>query len=218
MRPKILMLMGGGTNVGIFEMQTRKLATLLSPDFDLVYIEAPLDSGPGLGVLPIFEGAGPFKTWIRDEPLGAEKMDWEQLDDLYARFHAKGPFAGIVSFSQGAKAALHLIRRLEKEGNEGALRFIVAICATCPYQGITDPEDPRAPLFQESLARGRAELESIHVIADSDPLRKQSEALVQFFDEHNRKVVRFKGGHHMPQEDSVNKLLAQYIMYAYQGM
>ncbi len=273
MRPKILCLHGSGTNAAIFAVQSRKLAALLAPHFDLVYVDAPLECGPGPGVLPFFEGAGPFRRWLFDERPGdlspsadaagdernrgeggeRERVDLhpaESMDFLLATYRSKGPFVGVLAFSQGAKAGMLLLRRVQEERAKPNARpagrgervltlpdFMVAVCGTAPFQGVGYRDDEgngdgdgdlasaerawneeRRRGFKESLAKGVVNVESIHVIGERDPWRPESEALVEFFDADNRRVIRFDGEHQMPVDYGVNTLLANLMVSAYEGL
>ncbi|KAK3368765.1 serine hydrolase FSH [Podospora didyma] len=210
-QPKLLFLHGGGTNANIFRVQSRRLAALLKPHFELVYLNAILESRAGPGVLAFFEDAGPYREWLRDLIPGAEDADesTNSLDHLVTAFRRKGPFVGIVAFSQGAKMAVHLLRRLEAEKKGRRTEFVVAICGTVPY--FFDDGGVR----NEMLA---VKTESVHVMGDNDPYRLQSEKLVDCFDPESRRVVRFKGGHLMPGDESINKLLLNIILHAYDDM
>jgi len=227
MQPKILCLHGGGTSAQIFNLQARKLVQLLKPHFDLVFPDGFLECDAGPGVLPIFKGCEPFRQWLHDTPGGPEpeEADWSSgvgrlAEDVLDR---QGPFVGVIGFSQGAKAAMHLLRFLEKrEVTEGVLnpvRFAVLVCGTVPFQGVKGPHDARVQAHKESLGLGTVKTPSIHAIADDDPWRPESEALVEFFDGQSRRlVVRFRGGHYMPKDDAVNGTIVDFIQEEYDGM
>ncbi|KXX76090.1 Esterase LovG [Madurella mycetomatis] len=216
MPPKILFLHGSGTNAAIFRVQSRKLAALLSPHFELVYLDAFLPCAPGPGVLPFFEGSEPYLKWLCDSTPQDEARYWgdhasagaggsASLERLVAEYKRLGPFVGVVGFSQGAKAGMYLLRRLEELSKGGldaiGMRFFLAVCGTAR------PRDGAVP----SVA-----VESIHVIGDVDPWKEASETLVGYFEAASRKVVRFKEGHHMPAEDGVNKFVAELVIAAYE--
>lgn len=168
-------------------------------------------------MLPFFEGSEPYLKWLCDSTPQDEARYWGDrasagaggsagLDGLVAEYQRRGPFVGVVGFSQGAKAGLYLLRRLEELGEGGldafGLRFFLAVCGTAR---------PRDSAAVPSVA-----VESIHVIGDVDPWKEASETLVGYFGAASRKVVRFKGGHHMPVEDGVNKFIAELVIAAYE--
>ncbi|KAK4187503.1 serine hydrolase FSH [Podospora australis] len=216
-KPKILCLHGAGTNATIFRIQNRYLSSLLSPHFELVYIEGfhPCPAGPG--VLPFFEGIEPYYKWLPDtnilnsSPGALENLDgngkvvvqeslhWEDLPRLVSEYNKQGEVVGILGFSQGAKVGFHLARYLQRH-QPGKIKFFVAICGTSPFQGVgavSPPEeetDPRAELVQQSLTGdakaglGRVKgVMNIHVIGAQDKWRKESEGLVEFFEKDDHK-------------------------------
>lgn len=220
MRPKILMIHGGGTTPDIFRIQARKLDAALSQFFDLHYVTAPIECPAGPGVLPFFAGMDPFLKWMHDQPPDLEDLDtFPALDDMLQVFHTEGPFDGIVAFSQGAKATLHLLRHLERErGGDRAVDFVITVCPTCPFQGIKDPKDRRSPYAKACLELGKVQAESIHVLASGDPYNYESESMIEFFEPSARKVFRIEGGHHMPMDDGFNRKLAAMAARIYNGI
>ena len=69
--------------------QFAKLEYALNNRFQLVYLEAPLDSAPGPGVLPYFENCGPYSCWVSDDKtLSADEKRREE-DDLRGESHRR---------------------------------------------------------------------------------------------------------------------------------
>ncbi|OAX78113.1 hypothetical protein ACJ72_07582 [Emergomyces africanus] len=62
--PSILCLHGSGTSAAIFKTQTIRLRRELQHRFSFVFINAPFETDPGPGVLPVFAEAGPYYTWV----------------------------------------------------------------------------------------------------------------------------------------------------------
>ncbi|KAI1266035.1 serine hydrolase FSH [Xylariaceae sp. FL1019] len=204
MPPKILCLHGGGTSADIFRIQAIRLSRLLKSHFELVYADGFLESGPGPGVLPFFEGMEPYKQWIRDKDGDEEEQPWSGLPRLIEIFNRDGPFVGIIGFSQGAKVATHLLRWLEQRGNQ--LDFAALFSGTVPLrQKIGTPEWPE-------LVKPTIITRSVHVIGEDDTYRNQNEALVDHYDKPSRVVIRFPGGHHMPTQPEINERLAKLLI------
>ncbi|KAI3401834.1 hypothetical protein diail_8212 [Diaporthe ilicicola] len=63
-KPVLLLLHGAGSSAAIFRIQTHFLAKALSPYFDLIYVDAPLRSAPGPGILPYFQGMEAYYRWF----------------------------------------------------------------------------------------------------------------------------------------------------------
>ncbi|EEH03892.1 conserved hypothetical protein [Histoplasma capsulatum G186AR] len=62
--PSILCLHGSGTSAAIFKIQTIRLRRELQHRFSFVFIDAPFQTDPDPGVLPVFADAGPYFTWV----------------------------------------------------------------------------------------------------------------------------------------------------------
>ncbi|KAI1123287.1 serine hydrolase FSH [Nemania abortiva] len=203
MPPKILCLHGSGTSADIFRIQAIRLGRLLQPHFELVYVDGFIDTGAGPGVLPFFEGMEPYKRWLTDKD-GQEERPWSDLPKLVEVFNRNGPFVGIIGFSQGAKAATHLIRWLEQRGQQ--LDFAALFGGTVPFR-LEVGGERWAELIKPTIIT-----RSIHVIGDDDPWRSESEALMDHYDKLSRSLIRFKGGHHMPVDPAINEELAKLII------
>ncbi|KAI0412244.1 serine hydrolase FSH [Xylaria grammica] len=203
MPPKILCLHGSGTSAAIFRIQAIRLSRILQAHFELVYVDGFIDTPPGPGVLPFFEGMEPYKRWLTDKD-GHEERPWPDLDKLVELFNRNGPFVGIIAFSQGAKAATHLIRWLEQRGQQ--LDFAALFGGTVPFRLKVGTEEWAELVKPTIITR------SIHVIGDDDPWRSESEALMEHYDKPSRSLIRFKGGHHMPVDPDINEKLAKLII------
>ncbi|KAI3321757.1 serine hydrolase FSH [Xylariaceae sp. AK1471] len=203
MLPKIFCLHGSGTSATIFRIQAIRLSRILQPHFELVYVDGFIDTPPGPGVLPFFEGMEPYKRWLTDK-VGHEERPWSDLDKLVELFNRNGPFVGIIAFSQGAKAATHLLRWLEQRGQQ--LYFAALFGGTVPFRLAAGTEEWAELIKPTIITR------SIHVIGDDDPWRSESEALMDHYDKTSRSLIRFKGGHHMPVDPDVNDKLAKLII------
>jgi hypothetical protein len=62
--PRILCLHGGGVSGQIFRIQTARLRNALRDHFTFFFVDAPFPAEPGPGVLPFFEGCGPYYKWV----------------------------------------------------------------------------------------------------------------------------------------------------------
>ncbi|KAF2969145.1 hypothetical protein GQX73_g4382 [Xylaria multiplex] len=203
MPPKILCLHGSGTSAAIFRIQAIRLSRILQSHFELVYVDGFIDTPPGPGVLPFFEGMEPYKRWLTDKD-GHEENPWPDLGKLVELFNRNGPFVGIIAFSQGAKAATYLLRWLEQRGQQ--LDFAALFGGTVPFRLKIGTEEWAELIKPTIITR------SIHVIGDDDPWRSESEALMEHYDKPTQSLIRFKGGHHMPVDPDINDKLAKLII------
>jgi len=123
---------------------------------------APFNSNAGPGVLPFFDGCGPFATWLpRSQDLTPEDIEAVRLgtltpthtlptevegliDSTIQKIHsAGGRVVGLIGFSQGARVVAGVLRGLElrqalgsKAGEQGAwvdsMQFGVTVCGSWP--------------------------------------------------------------------------------------
>ncbi|KAF2114471.1 serine hydrolase FSH [Lophiotrema nucula] len=156
-KPTILTFHGSGSNSTVHTVQLARLGRLLKPHFDLLTLEAPFPSAAGPGVLPFFEGCGPFKRWIppsekvsfdgikKGEASGAMLKEVEDLikqtvEDVRRK---GGRVVGVVGFSQGTRVVAGLLKgseirkRLAGDGDgEGVnwcdFAFAVSVCGSYP--------------------------------------------------------------------------------------
>lgn len=147
------------------------------------------------------------------------------LSRLMEEIKGLGNVVGVVGFSMGAKVGMEVVRRLQAEGDDGRVKFFLACCGTVPFQGGDETarkagrkeSEGRDEAFKDNLAKGVVKAESMHLIGEGDPWRAESERLVEFFAEEKRRVVRFRGEHHMPVDDAVNRQVVRIMLAACKG-
>lgn len=206
-RPRLLCLHGGGSSAAIFQIQIRKLQHILKEQFDFVFVNGPIESSAGPGVLPIFEGCGPYYRWVRDNSqLTTEEQFQEQEGALaYLRtfIEEQGPFAGIVGFSQGARVASGLLLEEQaKQEFQGLPLFGIFICGTYP------------PLHQNSDQA--ITLPTVHACGLRDPWRGEGEALYKHCAGNSDKsLMKFPGSHAPPLKTEDMYKLAAIILATY---
>ncbi|KAK2737578.1 hypothetical protein FQN55_001008 [Onygenales sp. PD_40] len=79
--PAILCLHGAGTSSEILHIQTIRLRRELSDRFSFVFVDAPFETEPGPGVLPVFADVGPYYTWVDPRPSSPPPRSSERRDD-----------------------------------------------------------------------------------------------------------------------------------------
>ncbi|KAI8936694.1 hypothetical protein NX059_007086 [Plenodomus lindquistii] len=156
-KPTLLAFHGSGSNATVHAVQLARLMRVIKSQFNVEILEAPFPSPAGPGVLPFFDGCGPFKRWLppsekvtlEDMRLGrATHTLAPEVEDLIrstiTRVTSSGsPVVGLIGFSQGTKVVAGLLRGLEirralgdKAGEVGqwldTLRFGVSICGSYP--------------------------------------------------------------------------------------
>lgn len=157
--PTILAFHGSGSNSTIHTIQLARLTRFLRPHFDLESLTGPIESAAGPGILPFFEGCGPYYRWLppteavsasvtRDASMTSLHMGGDVVSMIKGeveKVRAKGgKVVGVVGFSQGTRVVAGLLKgrqvqgELAKEGKgEGLewladIRFGLSVCSSFP--------------------------------------------------------------------------------------
>lgn len=217
--PVIICLHGGGTNSTIFNVQTIRLQRALTSYFDLVFLDAPFASPAGPGVLPFFEGCGPFYRWgnhgspdLSDETRRKIRDRIEEVEKGKGDFEKKGKreVVGVLGFSQGGRCAAGLV--LEQQlGVESPLnsfkgfKFGVFLNSTSP------------PLVSASLTdeerKEKVRLRGVHIIGSEDPWRDEGFKLwKEHFEEESSVLEELECGHRLPvKEEDTQKIVKEIV-------
>ncbi|MCJ1314369.1 hypothetical protein MMC25_008051 [Agyrium rufum] len=236
--PKILCLHGAGTSAAIMRIQAIRLINLLRPNFEFVFLDGPLESVPGPGVLPVFEGFGPYKRWMTNvEEQSADALVEERikvLEMVKDAVERNGPFVGIFGFSQGARISCGLLL-LQQESKEPLTNFQFGILAGAPVppadflslpanrNNLREPLVIYDPLFelwgtsqydyQPPDPRTRLRIPTLHVHGLSDPwLERQRLLLHTICDPRSARVYEFQGGHRLPAMKGNNDMLSKLFI------
>lgn len=215
--PCLLCLHGGGTSATIFSIQTGRLRRALAKHFRFVFVDGPFECPAGPGVLPFFEGMGPYRRWISE--AGDEEG---KVRPLLQKTMAEdgGNFVGVLGFSQGARLALGLLHE-KQEGHPEALNnfgFGVFICGTYPPLGMGSEMFPVTPTAQfesqywDGKHEGIINVPSVHVIGDRDPYSHKSRLLARCSEPSSATVMEFSMGHHLPTSPADTQRLADKIV------
>lgn len=221
--PRILCFHGGGTSALIFSFQTRKLQHALRSHFHLVFVNAPVESEPGPGVVPVFESAGPFFQWIARN----EEDDGRVRLILQRELHKQdgGPVVGVLGFSQGTRVAAGLLQEQElTHAVAPNLRFGVFLNgAYPPMRQLSNPSTVFPPTTYSIVSdwddrhEARIHLPSVHVHGKSDVYLKRGQLLARCFDPSTATILEFENGHHLPVSDDDTKTLADEILRIYRN-
>lgn len=157
---------------------------------------APIESDAGPGILPFFDGCGPFYRWV----LPTDKIDAStappsrpMLPEVSSLIHAAvtraqargSPVVGAIGFSQGTRVvagllkATQIYRELAKEGKAQGLewldfRFGLSVCSSFPP--LVLPEAVREAVEKagweaerrEEVMGGRIRVPALHVLGAQD--------------------------------------------------
>ncbi|KAI4194982.1 MAG: hypothetical protein LQ346_003561 [Caloplaca aetnensis] len=215
--PCLLCLHGGGTSAAIFSIQTGRLRRALAKHFRFVFVDGPFECPAGPGVLPFFQGMGPYRRWISED--GDEEG---KVRPLLQKTMADdgGTFVGVLGFSQGARLALGLLHEKQEKHPEAldSFGFGVFICGTYPPLGMGSALFPVTPAAQFESQYWDAKHEriidvpSIHVIGQRDPYARKSRLLARCSEPESATVMEFGMGHHLPTAPAETQRLAERMV------
>ncbi|KAF2183164.1 citrinin biosynthesis oxidoreductase-like protein CtnB [Zopfia rhizophila CBS 207.26] len=149
----LLAFHGSGSNGTVHTVQLARLARHLKPYFNIVSCEAPFPSAAGPGVLPFFDGCGPFKRWIPphekhtseriknggvsgDMSPEVESLIKSTVQDVR---QSGSRVVGLIGFSQGTRVVAGLLKGAEIRQKLGRqeedwldFRFALSVCGSYP--------------------------------------------------------------------------------------
>ncbi|KAF1968253.1 hypothetical protein BU23DRAFT_514983 [Bimuria novae-zelandiae CBS 107.79] len=125
-KPTLLAFHGSGSNSTIHTVQLARLARFLRPHFEIESLSAPIPSSPGPGILPFFEGCGPYYRWIPpNDALAAATatpgtgpanapttlaLQTLLIDTVTRITSSGGKVVGLLGFSQGTRVVVGLLK------------------------------------------------------------------------------------------------------------
>lgn len=238
--PRLLCLHGGGTNALIFHAQCRAIRARLDKTFRFVFINAPYFSHPGPDVESVYAEWIPFRSWKRpgyafdndsSQFSFTDEEEIEKIDQCLAtamnrddEAGGRGPWVGLLGFSQGANMAASLLRRQQtrkKDAQLGAptaavleanFRFAVLMAGCGPLLWM------RYDVTGDELEREKYErlyLPTLHVHGLRDERIAKHRELVQFCRADTARVLEWDGDHRIPIKSAdVAKLVDGIILTA----
>jgi predicted esterase len=205
-KPTLIAFHGSGSNATIHTVQLARLNRILKDHFTVESLEAPFPSPAGPGILPFFDGCGPFARWLPpSEKVTVEIMktgtstsemskDVERLvRDTVQRIHTNGGrVVGLIGFSQGTKVVAGLLRasQIRKElGSKGedwlaSFQFALSVCESYPPP-LLPPSLLKLPELAGKNDEEKGELLSkkiavpvLHIMGEQDEWKWAGEALI----------------------------------------
>ncbi|KAL8674453.1 MAG: hypothetical protein Q9168_001118 [Polycauliona sp. 1 TL-2023] len=220
--PCLLCLHGGGTSAHIFAIQLGRLQRALSKHFRFVFVDGPFECPAGPGVLPFFEGMGPYRRWINKDGCDEDKvrplLRQRMADD-------GGTFVGVLGFSQGARLALGLLHEKQQNRPDAFHRFGfgVFICGTYPPLGLSSSLFPVTPTAQfesqywEQQHERILNIPTVHVMGSKDPFLYKSRLLARCSEPASTTVMEFAMGHALPAVAADTQRLANKVVALYEN-
>jgi hypothetical protein len=196
---------------------------------------APFTCPAGPGILPFFDGCGPFKRWLPpSEQITLEVMrlgtssaamspEVESLvRSTVLRIQASGGrVVGLIGFSQGTKVVAGLLRASEYRREHGIqdkatqwcdFDLALSVCASYP-----------PPVFPSFLPENEREKRKIttptfHVQGKQDEWNWAGKGMIEkYYDigEGKSKVIELDMGHHYPVAVEESEMIAEWMLATY---
>ncbi|KAF2637216.1 hypothetical protein P280DRAFT_112099 [Massarina eburnea CBS 473.64] len=239
-KPTILAFHGSGSNATIHTIQMARLSRILRPHFDIISLEAPFPSPAGPGILPFFEGCGPYYRWlppsekltIADMRSGAGSSSLPPsvatlVHSTVTTVTAKGGrVVGLLGFSQGTRVVAGLLKGAEIAREKGGeveglewcdFAFGISVCGSYPPPLI--PESAKSVLAENPDAEKEAlgakiKIPTLHVLGNQDEWEWASKLLIEgHYDVGGgSELVSLDIGHHYPVKPEDSQRIADWVL------
>ncbi|KAL9622618.1 MAG: hypothetical protein Q9160_003115 [Pyrenula sp. 1 TL-2023] len=217
-KPALLCFHGAGSSATIAKFQAARLRRELREDFEFLFVDAPIPSIPGPGILPIFADAGPFYVWFSTSKKQRD-IEVGQIHDTIKSVINQNPQAnivGVMAFSQGAIASALLILQ-QQQGDASwlpAMHFGVFICPDFNEESM---HYARRPAIEDVEKDVIVKIPSVHLHGLRDPYLESSRKMMKsHFDMSRTDKMEFEGAHQFPNTPKDCTKAANLIRVAYQ--
>lgn len=220
-KPVMVMLHGSGSSGTILGIQSHFIVKELSKSFDLFFLDGPIRSAPGPGVLPLFADMPGYYRWL--QPACAQTSPTMRLAELFdvSRHietqlleHGIDPpeVEAMLGFSQGALTAMALLgMRHVGQSVFQNLRFCVSIGGgTTGNEAQLDGIENMISMASNLSGRddGKFPGYMVHAIGVKDLWYADSRRLASMSPEEKSIKLDYRDGHVMPRQKlDVIKLL-----------
>ncbi|KAF2628038.1 hypothetical protein BU25DRAFT_457907 [Macroventuria anomochaeta] len=206
-KPTLLAFHGSGSNATIHTVQLARLNRILKDHYNVESLEAPFPSPPGPGILPFFDGCGPFARWlppsekvtieIMKSGTSTDQMSKEVehlVRDTVNRINTNGgKVVGLIGFSQGTKIVAGLLRgsqirrELGSRGEEwlSSFHFALSVCGSYPPP-LLPPSVLKLPEFASKAEEDKNKLLTekigapvLHVQGEQDEWKWAGDGLIE---------------------------------------
>ncbi|KAF1832191.1 hypothetical protein BDW02DRAFT_503565 [Decorospora gaudefroyi] len=234
-KPTILAFHGSGSNATIHTVQLARLMRVLRPHFNVESLEAPFDSQAGPGILPFFDGCGPFKRWLpstvtlEEMRSGTSTSDMapevEKLvrDAVYKIRGQGGRVVGLIGFSQGTKIVAGLLAASQALMGKLAATGTATGSDWCAFAfGISICGSYAPPLFPPSilgsgtaLSGEKIRIPCLHVQGLQDQWKWAGQGLIEgwyLVGEGGSVVKEWDMGHFYPVRGEENEEIGRWVL------
>ncbi|KAL3465213.1 serine hydrolase FSH [Aspergillus heterothallicus] len=227
--PLIACFHGSGSNASIYEIQCSFLTSLLSDTFRLEFFEGPFTRPAGPGVLPAFEGYGPYKSWFDTE--GSNKGDgsgfgnggedgvrrvWGLMEERLKerRREEQEEWVGVMGFSQGSRVAGGLLLDQQRRGVGGLDGEIEVRFGVCCMGGGAPMEAETGLKMENPDTVVRIPTLHLHGLKD-EYLSLGRDQLARHYDSKTASLYEINYHHAMPWVKAESEELARRIKELY---
>ncbi|KAH7082228.1 hypothetical protein FB567DRAFT_100934 [Paraphoma chrysanthemicola] len=241
-KPTLLAFHGSGSNATVHRVQLARLMRVTNPYFEIEVLEAPFPSPAGPGVLPFFDGCGPFKRWLPPtEKVSVETMrnggstsgmpvEVETLvRETVLRIQSEGgKVIGLIGFSQGTKIVAGLLRATQLRHSLPALAsnpnlswcdfsFALDVCASYPPPLFPPSITAQLPADQaDALLKGKIEIPAFHVLGAQDEWNWAGRGMIERFYDVSEggksELVEWEMGHHYPVKPEESQRIGEWLV------
>lgn len=238
-RKAILCVHGAGGSASIFRVQTAKVRMALRQEFEFVFATAPFLSDAGPGVLPMFQGMGPYYSWFQNDNNDDSSEDSFDQNDrdrnspptLSERIEAinvpvkkavtdwqkanpRIPIVGLMAFSEGALAATLLLWQQEMGRLPWLPKLSIAMFVCCYYR--EEATEYMREESQHNEDKLLIKVPTLHLLGRQDFALEGSRRLMKthYLPQH-ADSLEFEGQHQFPSrrvdiEEAVKRFLRIY--------
>ncbi|KAJ5870153.1 oxidoreductase [Penicillium solitum] len=214
-RKALLCIHGAGCSAAIFRVQISKLRVALKNEFEFVYATAPFSSSPGPGVLPVFQGMGPYYTWFQKHHDAVTNTTTPTVGDRVAAVigpvqktvqdwsitNPQAPIVGIVAFSEGALVATLLLHQQQMGKLPWFPKMSIAVLICCFYSD--EARDYMRAEAQDDDDKLIINVPTLHLHGRQDFALQGSRQMVEtHYLPQNADVLEFQGKHNFPNRPS----------------
>ncbi|KAF2029316.1 hypothetical protein EK21DRAFT_68016 [Setomelanomma holmii] len=246
-KPTLLAFHGSGSNATVHRVQLARLMRVISPYVNVESLEAPFPSPAGPGVLPFFDGCGPFKRWVpptekvtiegmrKGEATSEMSTEVESLvRETVLRIRREGgKVIGLIGFSQGTKVVAGLLRASElryslpSTSPSNPLDWLdfslaISICGSYPPplfpQSITSLLPPDQ---KDALLKTKITTPTFHAQGLQDEWHWAGRGLIdQYYDigEGKSEVAEWEMGHHYPVAPEESQRIGEWMVGVLKGL
>ncbi|OCK79790.1 hypothetical protein K432DRAFT_382731 [Lepidopterella palustris CBS 459.81] len=233
-KPTLLALHGSGSNSTVFTLQLSRLARLLRPHFSIVFLNGPFAGDPGPGVLPFFEGCGPYYYWTVPSATGNVKGEGQNgvmeeqvvkaVMGVIEEVKGKGgEVVGVMGFSQGSRVVAGLLgaqEEMQRRAGKGETELKTNLKFGVSFMGSYPP-----PLMPAALATSvgenddkegeahRIKTPTLHVQGALDKWSWAGKKMLEeCFQPDSVRLLSVQADHHMPTNAEENDLIKEEIL------